>query len=58
LHIETSEDAISVHVFTDTSTGNPKEKAFCRSCGCPLWTIPTAYKGEFHLIRTPLLENG
>ncbi|KAI1441372.1 hypothetical protein F5Y02DRAFT_399966 [Annulohypoxylon stygium] len=51
-------DLISRYTIIDTSSGLPKEKAFCRTCGCPLWTVPASAKGEFLLVRTSILENG
>ncbi|KAM5371746.1 hypothetical protein ACJZ2D_007811 [Fusarium nematophilum] len=50
--------AIGTFTLTDTSSGSSKVKAFCRTCGCTLWTIPAAAKGTFHLIRLPLLDGG
>ncbi|KAI1045980.1 hypothetical protein LB505_013869 [Fusarium chuoi] len=54
----TAEDAITKYSLSDTSSGSSKEKAFCRTCGCTLWTIPAAAKGKFYMIRLPLLEQG
>lgn len=58
VHVSASEDSFSVYTLRDTASGNPKEKAFCRTCGCPLWTVPQAAKGKFLIVRTALLENG
>ncbi|KAF5009242.1 hypothetical protein FDECE_4535 [Fusarium decemcellulare] len=58
VRVTAADDAISQFTVTDTSSGNGKEKAFCRTCGCTLWTIPAAAKGTFHLIRLPLLDGG
>jgi hypothetical protein len=52
------EDAITKFSLSDTSSGSPKEKAFCRTCGCMLWTVPAAAKGKFYMIRLPLLVGG
>lgn len=49
--------SISTYTFTDTSSGFVKEKAFCRICGVPLWTIPASAKGTYLLIRTAILQN-
>ncbi|RYC91948.1 hypothetical protein BFJ63_vAg5391 [Fusarium oxysporum f. sp. narcissi] len=54
----TAEDAITKYSLSDTSSGSSKEKAFCRTCGCTLWTIPAAAKGKFYMIRLPLLDGG
>ncbi|KAF5624507.1 beta-glucosidase [Fusarium sp. NRRL 52700] len=54
----TAEDAVTEYSLSDTSSGSSKEKAFCRTCGCTLWTIPTAAKGKFYMIRLPLLDGG
>ncbi|KAF7552838.1 hypothetical protein G7Z17_g4014 [Cylindrodendrum hubeiense] len=50
--------AIRQFGFTDTASGNRKEKSFCGTCGCTLWTIPGAAKGVYHLIRTSILDGG
>ncbi|KAF5671317.1 hypothetical protein FDENT_10957 [Fusarium denticulatum] len=52
----TSEDAITKYSLSDTWSGSSKEKAFCRTCGCTLWTIPAAAKGKFYMVRLPLLN--
>ncbi|KAF5589300.1 glutathione-dependent formaldehyde-activating enzyme centromere V [Fusarium pseudoanthophilum] len=54
----TAEDAITKYSLSDTSSGSSKEKGFCRTCGCTLWTIPAAAKGKFYMIRLPLLDGG
>ncbi|KAI1021117.1 hypothetical protein LB503_010003 [Fusarium chuoi] len=54
----TAEDAITKYSLSDTSSGSCKDKAFCRTCGCTLWTIPAAAKGKFYMIRLPLLDQG
>ncbi|KAI3530424.1 hypothetical protein CTAM01_12217 [Colletotrichum tamarilloi] len=51
-------DLISNFTLADTSSGSPKEKSFCRTCGTPLWTTPSSAKGRYILIRTSLLEGG
>ncbi|KAK1716153.1 Mss4-like protein [Colletotrichum acutatum] len=51
-------DLISNFTLTDTSSGSPKEKSFCRTCGTPLWTTPASAKGRYILIRTSLLAGG
>ncbi|CEI62170.1 unnamed protein product [Fusarium venenatum] len=51
-------ESISRYRLHDTSSGDCKEKAFCRTCGCTLWTVPAAAQGKFYLIRLPLLEGG
>ncbi|KAI9162789.1 Sorbicillinoid biosynthetic cluster transcription factor sor3 [Paramyrothecium foliicola] len=58
IKINTSgENSISVYTLTDTSSGSAKDKAFCKTCGVPLWTVPAAAKGIYLLIRTALLQN-
>ncbi|KAF4964594.1 hypothetical protein FSARC_7500 [Fusarium sarcochroum] len=54
----TNSDSITKYTLSDTASGSCKEKAFCNTCGCTLWTIPAAAQGKFHLIRLPLLEGG
>ncbi|KAF6805296.1 hypothetical protein CMUS01_14654 [Colletotrichum musicola] len=51
-------DLISTFTLTDTSSGSPKTRAFCRTCGTPLWTTPASAKGQFLLVRTSLLDGG
>ncbi|KAF4984052.1 hypothetical protein FZEAL_665 [Fusarium zealandicum] len=58
VQVSAADDAIGEYVLTDTSSGDRKEKAFCRTCGCTLWTVPAAAKGTFLLIRLPLLDGG
>ncbi|EYB21995.1 hypothetical protein FG05_30640 [Fusarium graminearum] len=59
VHISTTDnESISKYTLRDTSSGDCKEKAFCRTCGCTLWTIPAAAQGKFYLIRLPLLKGG
>ncbi|KAH7121525.1 Mss4-like protein [Dactylonectria macrodidyma] len=50
--------AIRQYNLTDTASGNVKEKSFCGTCGCTLWTIPGAAKGVYHLVRTSILDGG
>lgn len=49
--IESGEDRITKHIFKDTASGRPKEKAFCAGCGVTFWTVPESIKGKFILIR-------
>ncbi|KAI8652871.1 CENP-V/GFA domain-containing protein [Fusarium keratoplasticum] len=58
VQITAADNAIGEFILSDTASGNKKEKHFCRTCGCTLWTIPAAAKGAFHLIRLPLLDGG
>ncbi|KAM7220188.1 Mss4-like protein [Rhypophila decipiens] len=54
-----SEDNISTYVFTKTTSGKPKDKTFCKSCGVPLWTVTddVRQKGQI-ILRTALLDKG
>jgi hypothetical protein len=54
--ISSGEDLITTYTFTDTSSGAPKDKAFCRTCGVPLWTVPASARGTHLLIRPSLLS--
>lgn len=56
--IEAAEGAVSTYTFTDTASGAPKEKAFCKTCGTPLWTVPAAAKGTHRIVRTAMLDGG
>ena len=57
--IESGRDLINTFVFTDTESGQPKDKTFCKTCGVTLWTITAASreKGEI-LVRMSLLDTG
>ncbi|CAK7238454.1 hypothetical protein SEUCBS140593_010704 [Sporothrix eucalyptigena] len=57
VNIVTGHDAIARCVLDDTSSGAPKEKFFCSSCGSTLWTVPAGVKGKFLMVRATLLSN-
>ncbi|KAK4235177.1 Mss4-like protein [Achaetomium macrosporum] len=55
--ISAGQHLIATYTFiTDTSSGAPKAKAFCRTCGAPLWTVPASARGTHLLIRPSLLS--
>lgn len=54
----TGEDLVSVYDLLDTSSGMPKEKAFCKLCATPLWTVPGPSKGKYRNVRLSYLEGG
>ncbi|KAK2778507.1 hypothetical protein CKAH01_11752 [Colletotrichum kahawae] len=56
--ITSGSDLVAHFTLNNTSSGSPKEKAFCRVCGTPLWTTPAPAQGQFLLIRTSLLDGG
>ncbi|KAL2128289.1 hypothetical protein VTI74DRAFT_9390 [Chaetomium olivicolor] len=56
VEISSGEHLITTYTFTDTSSGAPKDKAFCRTCGTPLWTVPASVRGTHLLIRPSLLS--
>ncbi|KAK1676931.1 Mss4-like protein [Colletotrichum godetiae] len=58
VHVVSGSELIANFTLADTSSGSPKEKSFCRTCGTPLWTTPASAKGRYVLIRTSLLESG
>jgi hypothetical protein len=58
MKVSGNEDDVAKYELKDTSSGQAKEKSFCRICGCTLWTIPASAKGEFQLVRTALLDGG
>ncbi|KAF6832388.1 hypothetical protein CPLU01_06213 [Colletotrichum plurivorum] len=58
VEIVSGSNLISTFTLTDTSSGSPKTKAFCRTCGTPLWTTPASAKRQFLLVRTSLLDGG
>lgn len=51
-------NAISKFFHTDTSSGQPKEKAFCGKCGTQLWAQPASAKGVAKLVLLPVLDGG
>lgn len=52
------EENLNTFTFTDTGSGNPKEKMFCKTCGVTMWTIPGAAKGSARMVRTAVLKDG
>ncbi|KAK4233073.1 Mss4-like protein, partial [Achaetomium macrosporum] len=54
--ISSGEHLIATYTITDTSSGAPKDKTFCRTCGVPLWTVPASARGTHLLIRPSLLS--
>jgi hypothetical protein len=54
----TGQENLSFYTLDDTSSGSPKEKAFCKTCGSPVWTVPGQAKGKFVIIRTAILDSG
>jgi len=59
LKFESGEDLISTYVFTQTTTGNPKDKTFCKQCGVPLWTVTGSSRRNNQLfVRAALLDKG
>jgi hypothetical protein len=58
---ESGEDLVTRYVFTDTESGVPKEKGFCKVCGTPLWAVSVpvgAPEDKTKFIRPVLLDNG
>lgn len=47
---------LSTYVLRDTHSGQPKEKSFCKTCGCTIWTEPGAAKGKFYFVRASLFD--
>jgi hypothetical protein len=56
VNISAGEHLITTYTLTDTSSGAPKAKAFCRTCGVPLWTVPASARSTSLLIRPSLLS--
>lgn len=56
--IANGEELMQTFTLKDTTSGSPKDKVFCRQCGCTLWTIPSHHGGVSLIIRTSLLEGG
>lgn len=56
LKFQSGEDLVSTYVFTQTVSGKPKDKTFCKACGVPLWTVTESarQKGQV-FVRTALL---
>jgi len=56
--IEQGKDLIGIYELTDTESGKPKPRAFCKTCGTPLWTQPASYKERGEMtIRTALFDS-
>lgn len=56
--ITAGQDLLQNYTLFDTSSGSPKDKVFCRTCGCTLWTIPSHNGGGFKIVRTSLINGG
>ncbi|OJJ48671.1 hypothetical protein ASPZODRAFT_61472 [Penicilliopsis zonata CBS 506.65] len=59
LQVQDPQSLIKVFVITQgTDSGYPKEKHFCGTCGCTLWTVPRKHGGEVIVVRTSLIKDG
>ncbi|KAF2835385.1 hypothetical protein M501DRAFT_1019905 [Patellaria atrata CBS 101060] len=48
---------LNSYTFTDTSSGNPKQKYFCRTCGSNLYAAVNVPDGEGIVsVRVPILD--
>ncbi|KAL6246735.1 hypothetical protein RBB50_006042 [Rhinocladiella similis] len=56
--VKTGQDLLTQYRLTDTQSGSPKYKVFCRTCGCTLWTVPTKHGDVFRVVRVSLIEGG
>ena len=56
--INDPESLVTTYTITETGSGFPKEKYFCKRCGCTLYTVPLADEGRTIVIRPVLIENG
>ena len=56
LVVSAGRDSITEFTLANTSSGLPKQKVFCRTCGVTLWTIPGNAEGNHILIRTSILK--
>jgi hypothetical protein len=56
VNISSGELLITTYTIPDTSSGTPKAKAFCQTCGAPLWTVPASARGTHLLVRPSLLS--
>ncbi|KAK0390629.1 hypothetical protein NLU13_0133 [Sarocladium strictum] len=54
----TREGCLGEYTLSDTSSGSPEVKIFCRICGCTIWTAPASSQGQFYLVRMPFLDQG
>jgi hypothetical protein len=50
------EGQLRMYEIGGTSSGLPKEKAFCRRCGCCMFTKPGHYNGEIIVVKTGILD--
>lgn len=56
VEIEDSGDNLGRYTFTNTASGKPKEKLFCKNCGCTILTLLEAYPGKT-FVRTTLFDD-
>lgn len=58
LSIEDPTEQLKEYTITKTSSGFPKKKVFCNTCGCTLMTQPMKYEAKVSILRVTLLDKG
>lgn len=58
LTIEDKRSQLKEYTINKTSSGFPKKKIFCNTCGCTIMTQPMKYEGKVSILRVTLLDNG
>ncbi|KAA8915719.1 hypothetical protein TRICI_002126 [Trichomonascus ciferrii] len=58
LSIDDPTGQLKEYTITRTSSGFPKKKVFCNTCGCTIMTQPMKYEGKVSILRVTLLDNG
>ncbi|TEA13686.1 Sorbicillinoid biosynthetic cluster transcription factor sor3 [Colletotrichum sidae] len=56
--IVTGSELTSSSTLNHTSSGSPKDKSCCSTCGTLLWTTPASARTQHLLVRTSLLDAG
>ncbi|KAK4182570.1 Mss4-like protein [Podospora australis] len=57
IDVLSGKDLISTYVITNTDSGKPKDKMFCKVCGVTVWTSPFIAKERKQLlVRTAVLD--
>ncbi|EJU05009.1 hypothetical protein DACRYDRAFT_76034 [Dacryopinax primogenitus] len=56
--IHDREKLVNSFILTNTASGHPKIKCFCKVCGCTLWTIFERGDEVFRNVRVGLIEDG
>ncbi|KZT51997.1 hypothetical protein CALCODRAFT_442262 [Calocera cornea HHB12733] len=58
MQITDADKLVTTYIITDTASGRPKIKCFCKRCGCTLWTLYEKGDMVFRNVRVGLIEDG